>query len=74
MRTGILSDDNAKRYQPLPQTINDKYFVRPHLHTHGLYVKPMKGVFVRRKRPKPKVPDKSQEEMQMDKLYERMFG
>lgn len=42
MRTGILSDDNAKRYQPLPQTMHDQYFVRPHLHTHGLYVKPTK--------------------------------
>ena len=31
-------------------------------------------VFVRRKRPKPRVPEKTQEEMQMDQLYARMFG
>ena len=47
MRTGVLSDDNAKRYQPLPQTMHDQYFVLPHLHTHGLYVKPMKKGRVR---------------------------
>ena len=31
-------------------------------------------VFVRRKRPKPRVPEKTQEELQMDKLYSHMFG
>ena len=31
-------------------------------------------VFVRRKRSKPAVPEKSAEELQMDKLYSHMFG
>ena len=30
-------------------------------------------VFVRRRRPKPKVPEKSADEMRMDALYARMF-
>ena len=31
-------------------------------------------VFVRRKRPKPAVPQKTAEEIEMDRLYMRMFG
>lgn len=31
-------------------------------------------VFVRRKRPKPKLPEKTPEELEMDRMYLRMFG
>lgn len=47
MRTGVLADDQAKRYQPLPQTTHDEHFMRPHLHAHGRYVKRTKGGRVR---------------------------
>ena len=52
MRKGILSDENAKMFEPLPFIANERHFGQPHVHKTTKRTKKRKQGYTNTPRPR----------------------